>query len=114
MFFICRLDGDFCIGNQDNQVLIDWAETRGNKQDDERGVYVLNVDENVEDADFKAHFEKHGTIEKVKKHENTHVFFSSIWFRCSAVLCNSCADLEISHSVPISSPFDVQYSSRGD
>lgn len=50
---------------QDNQVLIDWAETRGNKQDDDRGVYVLNVSEEVEEAVFKAHFEQHGTIEKV-------------------------------------------------
>ncbi|CAM9108751.1 unnamed protein product, partial [Sphacelaria rigidula] len=49
----------------DNQVLIDWAETRGNKQDDDRGVYVLNVSEEVEEAVFKAHFEQHGTIEKI-------------------------------------------------
>lgn len=57
-------------------MLIDWAETRGNKQDDERGVYILNVDENVEDAAFKAHFEKHGTIDKVTDAWHTLPFYS--------------------------------------
>lgn len=49
---------------QENQVLIDWAETRGNKEDDERGVYILNVDENVDEVAFKENFTKFGVIEK--------------------------------------------------
>lgn len=46
-------------------MLMDWAETRGNKEDDERGVYITNVDETVDDSVFKEHFSKFGVIEKV-------------------------------------------------
>lgn len=50
---------------QNNSVMVDWAETRGNKEDDERGVYITNVDESVEDEDFRKHFGRFGVIEKV-------------------------------------------------
>ncbi|CAM9851752.1 unnamed protein product, partial [Choristocarpus tenellus] len=49
----------------ENFVLMDWAETRGNKEDDDRGIYILNVDPDVDDLIFRAHFAKYGTIEKV-------------------------------------------------
>lgn len=76
---------------QENQVLIDWAETRGNKEDDERGVYILNVDENVEDAAFKSHFAKFGPIEKAsQKNRASYVLgrrmFDEVQEYCGAAL----------------------------
>ncbi|CAM9663080.1 unnamed protein product, partial [Ectocarpus fasciculatus] len=49
----------------ENKVLIDWAETRGNKQDDERGVYITGLDEKVDDAALRKHFGSYGVIVKV-------------------------------------------------
>ncbi|CAM9694148.1 unnamed protein product, partial [Ectocarpus sp. 6 AP-2014] len=49
----------------ENKVLIDWAETRGNKQDDERGVYITGLDEKVDEAGLRKHFGSYGTIVKV-------------------------------------------------
>lgn len=48
-------------------MLIDWAETRGNKQDDERGVYITGLDEKVDEAALRKHFGSYGTIVKVKR-----------------------------------------------
>lgn len=47
-------------------MLIDWAETRGNKQDDERGVYITGLDEKVDDAALRKHFGSYGVIVKVR------------------------------------------------
>lgn len=58
----CRLS----CPSQENKVLIDWAETRGNKQDDERGVYITGLDEKVDEAGLRKHFGSYGTIVKVR------------------------------------------------
>jgi len=59
---------------QDNNVQTDWAESRGSKEDDECGVYMTNVKEDVEDEVFRKHFGKFGTIDKVRIQSITALF----------------------------------------
>lgn len=46
-------------------MVVDWADSKGGKEDDERGVYITNLDEHVDDGIFRKHFSKFGVIEKV-------------------------------------------------
>ena len=45
--------------------MVDWADTKGCREEDERGVYVTNVDERVDESLFKDHFSKFGVVDKV-------------------------------------------------
>lgn len=59
---------------------VDWAETRGNKEDDERGVYITNLVETVVEDQIRGKFGVYGTIEKVRVYSCIHVL--SKYFFC--------------------------------
>lgn len=60
-------------------MVVDWAEVKGNSsnaEDEECGVYMTNVKEDVEDEAFRTHCGKFGTIEKVRERKKNGIDYT--------------------------------------
>ena len=61
---------------KENNVVVDWAAPRGT-EDEECGVYMTNIKEDVEEKAVRDHFGKFGVIEKVRRGTQAVVFWDN-------------------------------------